>query len=332
MNLDAPQEQEQAEKRKQELQSSIEERNRQRLETARIRKETTSQGRAAAIEAFTREFQDYLAQVDAILSSSDSATASSIDQMLEQIAKAKELLGSSSSFLTGFDIDRSQAKIDEYDGKIQEKRNMGTKKKFAFKSAKKSVSLAPSTEEAPKPAPVEKVEVEEAIDPNRSVVDLTGQTIVIGEDKLGSDTSVGDYSLARLSHCTIKLVGLTTALRLSYLQNCIIIAAPVKGSIFVQHCSNIIVHSASRQLRIHDTTGSTFFIYTQSRPTIESCNDMLFGPYQVSHAKMEEWMRQCDYALEKNEWEDVQDFHWLKATESPHWRKVDASKREVVQL
>lgn len=291
------------------------------------------------IESFNRTIADYTNEIEVILASSDSATPASIDAMLELLSKANNLLTSNSAILPSYDIDHTQAKISDYQKRIQEKRNSGTKKTFSFKSAKKAVK-APSSQVNP----IEKVteqpstsakEVEEDIDPNRSVRNLEGQKIIITENQLmveGTDSKLGDFTLYKLSGCEVRVMGLTTAMRLSHLTDCVVIGAPVNGSIFVQHCKNLTLHSASRQIRIHDTTDSTFLIYTQSRPTIEHCHGLKFGPYDVSHDSMQSWLDKCDFVLEKNEWQNVQDFLWLLRTNSPNWTPVPENERSTIAL
>lgn len=302
------------------------------------------------IEAFHRSINDCVTEIETILSSSDNGTPSAINAMVQQITTAKSLLAAASDILPSYDIDKAQGVIVAYESKIQEKRAGGGKKKFSFKSA----AAVKSTSNAPKPAaapvntsPIDAslstvkidpvlTETDEEIDPNRSVQKLSDQTIIIDAARLldtdgPSQDQPGDFSLYKLSNCEVRLLGLTTALRLSHLTSCRIICAPTNGSIFVQHCKDITVISASRQIRIHDTFDSTFCIYTQSRPTIEHCKGLKFAPYNASHTEMDHWLEKCAFALERNEWENVQDFNWLRAN-SPNWSAVPVEDRTKVEL
>jgi len=303
------------------------------------------------IESFNRDISDYISEIETILSSSDSATTASIDAMLDLLSKARALLASSSSFLPRYDVDHTQSKLDDSEKKIQEKRNLGAKKKFSFKTAKKVVKESPATlpssslgslgqeekvvehtkEEIAGSA--EQVE-EETLDPKRSIQGLSGEKLVVDSSRLnvgGIEGDPGDFSLSRLTGCEVRLTGISTALRLSHLSDCDIICAPVQGSIFVQNCSNITLYAASRQIRIHDTKESTFCIYTQSRPTIEACTQLKFGPYLLEHPNMQAWLAECQFSLERNEWENVQDFNWLRAN-SPNWSRIPESERVVLTL
>ena len=285
---------------------------------------------------------DSINEIETILSSSDSATTSAVNAMLQLISNAKSRLASSTDILPSYDIDKAQALIVEYEAKVQQKRVGGGKKKFSFKTAttvKSSVpaptpiTQAPTSENKTFTAnSTSNAEVEEEVDPNRSIQKLSDQTIILDSERLlATDGQPGDFSLSRLHNCEIRLQDLTTALRLSHLTSCRIICAPVNGSIFVQHCKDITLISASRQIRIHDTFDSTFSIYTQSRPTIEHCKGLKFAPYSATNPKMTEWLQKCEFALERNEWENVQDFNWLRAN-SPNWSVLPVEERSNIEL
>lgn len=302
------------------------------------------------IDAFHRSINDCVTEIETILLSSDSGTPSAINAMVQQITNAKSQLSAASDILPSFDIDKAQSTITAYENKIQEKRAGAGKKKFSFKktttvkstaTASKPATTTPSnpntststSETRPTAAAAD---IDEEIDPNRSVQKLSNETIVIDAERLLATEGPiqglpGDFSLYKLSNCEVRLHGLTTALRLSHLTSCRIICAPTNGSIFVQHCKDITLISASRQIRIHDTFDSTFCIYTQSRPTIEHCKGLKFAPYNATHENMEQWLLKCEFALERNEWNDVQDFNWLRAN-SPNWSAVPLEERQIVPL
>lgn len=298
------------------------------------------------IDAFHKSINDCIAEIETIMLSSDSGTPSAINAMLQQITNAKSQLAAASDILPSFDIDKAQSTITTYETKIQEKRAGAGKKKFSFKSAttvkstatasKPTATTTPSATAASSTtetkAASSAADVDEEIDPNRSLQKLTKETIILDAERLlttdGPTKGLpGDFSLYKLSNCEIRLHGLTTALRLSHLTSCKIICAPTNGSIFVQHCKDITLISASRQIRIHDTFDSTFFIYTQSRPTIEHCKGLKFAPYNATHDNMDQWLLKCEFALERNEWENVQDFNWLRAN-SPNWSAVPLEDRQ----
>jgi hypothetical protein len=87
-----------------------------------------------------------------------------------------------------------------------------------------------------------------------------------------------DFVLANLEHCRVHLIGRMPALRIQGLSHCSVTAGPVTGATFIngaEHCS---FHLASYQVRIHHVTSSTFRLRTRSRPIIERCSGLLFGP------------------------------------------------------
>jgi tubulin-specific chaperone C len=61
------------------------------------------------------------------------------------------------------------------------------------------------------------------------------------------------------------------ALRLRNLTDCRVLAAPVRGSVYVENCTGCTVMAAGRQLRVHDTHATDFYVHTLSGPIIEGC-------------------------------------------------------------
>jgi Tubulin binding cofactor C len=62
------------------------------------------------------------------------------------------------------------------------------------------------------------------------------------------------------------------ALRLRGLSHCTVYCGPVRGSVYVEDCSDCTVVVACRQLRIHTTYRTDMYVHTLSGPIIEDCN------------------------------------------------------------
>ncbi len=79
------------------------------------------------------------------------------------------------------------------------------------------------------------------------------------------------------------------------------------------------------QVRIHDATQTDFYLNVGSKPIIESSKELLFAPYSNSEK-------------EKNFWNEVEDFNWLRQAQSPNWalmpedaRLADAELESMVE-
>lgn len=112
------------------------------------------------------------------------------------------------------------------------------------------------------------------------------------------------------------------------------------------------------QIRIHSTRRCDFYLYVQSRPTIEDCDQLRFAPYAFTYPKREEhfqvqhlnlllgisttsWvlfteifhfeLKECkfenDIQSSKNKWSEVQDFNCPTKLNSPHWSIIPEKER-----
>jgi Tubulin binding cofactor C len=89
---------------------------------------------------------------------------------------------------------------------------------------------------------------------------------------------------AHLSRCTDTVVNclctsvfeqichVLDALRLRGLSHCTVYCGPVRGSVYVEDCSDCTIVVACRQLRIHTTYRTDMYVHTLSGPIIEDCN------------------------------------------------------------
>jgi len=104
------------------------------------------------------------------------------------------------------------------------------------------------------------------------------------------------------------------------LTDCLIVFAPVNGSIFIENCQNCKFVIASQQLRIHGAHNTTFYVYSRSHPIIEDSDHLWFSPYHFAYSKREEQFQECNFDMQQNKWEQVEDFNWQKVgIKSPHW-------------
>jgi hypothetical protein len=144
-----------------------------------------------------------------------------------------------------------------------------------------------------------------------------------------------------MTGCTIVIRVVLDALRLKGLQRCHVYVGPVRGSVYVDRCSGCTFAVPCRQLRIHDTTGTDFYVRTASGPIIEGCHAVRFAEYCLSYANLDEQMEEAQLAAMPNAWSDVKDFKWHRAQRSPNWgpipqedhlRTADRVPEDVLQV
>jgi hypothetical protein len=137
--------------------------------------------------------------------------------------------------------------------------------------------------------------------------------------------------------------------RLPPLQNCTFLLGPVSGSVHIEHATDCVFVLASRQLRIHTTVRSDFYVHTRSGPIIEHCSQLRFAPYNLQYPQLHQHLVRAELATATatasaavapsdpsapapitavpNKYADVKDFNWLKeGAASPNWSLLPAGQ------
>eukprot|EP00744_Colponema_vietnamica_P006661 GILI01009662.1.p1 GENE.GILI01009662.1~~GILI01009662.1.p1 ORF type:complete len:329 (-),score=26.98 GILI01009662.1:63-1007(-) len=205
--------------------------------------------------------------------------------------------------------------------KISEARsNQKPAKKFGFSSKSKLVATQQADHEKEEIEPANNsVAAKEETASGEVFTDLNGQVIFVRTAKA--------VFIRRCSNCTVY-------------------ALPTDGSLFISDCDGCTVYCASHQLRVKSSVRLSLYTWCTSRPVIESCSEMLFGGYdawqgllesEVSHAEglltHAEWatkvghFKDLDWA--QKSYTQVDDFHWLKQSQSPNWALIPKDQQNV---
>jgi hypothetical protein len=160
-------------------------------------------------------------------------------------------------------------------------------------------------------------------DDGPGVRDRVGETVVI-RDVDESD----DFVLERCADCEIVLLGCARALRAYDLRRCRIYVACVAGSAHVENLVDCVVCVAARQLRVHAARRVRFHVRTSSRPIVEDSRDVGFAPLVVptDDAFVQETLKARGFDQDTGAWKNVDDFKWLKASQSPNWRLLEENE------
>lgn len=149
-------------------------------------------------------------------------------------------------------------------------------------------------------------------------------------------------SLTDLSGCIVDMSVPTAngapfaGLALQNIKNSLIIAGHVAGAAHITGVEDSIIVVASRQVRMHDCKNVDIYLHCASRPIIEDCSNIRFSP--IPECYVCQTLRSVASALTifqmttqespvQNQWDQVDDFKWLKAEHSPNWSVLpDESK------
>lgn len=71
---------------------------------------------------------------------------------------------------------------------------------------------------------------------------------------------------------------------------------------------------------MHESRNCDVYLLTTSRPIIEDCSGIRFAPFP------DIYMTESDNKVE-DQWQQVDDFKWLRSEPSPNWGILDPSQR-----
>lgn len=147
---------------------------------------------------------------------------------------------------------------------------------------------------------------------------------VILPTSAGSATAAG--SLTDLQDCIVDMSVPTVegspfpGLALRNIASSIIIAGRVSGPVHITNVTDSILVITAHQVRIHECSNVDIYLHCSSTPIIEDCTSMRFAPLP------EHYMTEAERSTE-NQWNQVNDFKWLKASHSPNWTVLSDSQK-----
>lgn len=131
----------------------------------------------------------------------------------------------------------------------------------------------------------------------------------------------------------------------------LIIAGRVTGPAHITGVKDSVLVVNARQVRIHECENVTVWLWCGSHPIIEGCKGMRFAeipdPYvsvcppfsspspHPRHVKSEadaRWQLTVGQDSTNNQWNQVDDFNWLKAEASPNWKTISDQDKEWVPV
>ena len=243
-----------------------------------------------------------------------ASTEAEIKQLEQEAATLRSKVSDAAAYLTQYDIKRATAEADQATNAVKEaKERICPREKYAF--AEGTVHVEKGVEKikfADRQKEMSKVSVGGEIPGFRNeqgkvlVVDKTWSTQVHLED---------------LKDCVVFAPYPLQTLRLVRLENCHVFSRDIAGPCYVPNCVGCVFRVVPRQLRIHDTTDTTFHVASASGPIIEACDDCRFAAYACTWSGVH--AEQMATFVKAGAWRDVQDFKWLKTAANPHWRELD---------
>ncbi|KEY65391.1 hypothetical protein S7711_04288 [Stachybotrys chartarum IBT 7711] len=133
-------------------------------------------------------------------------------------------------------------------------------------------------------------------------------------------------SLTNLTNCVVDM-SIPTAegspfpgLALKNISSSLIVAGRVNGPVHITGVTDSVLVITAHQVRIHECSNVDIYLHCGSHPIIEDCAGMRFAPLPDTY------VTEAERATE-NQWDQVDDFKWLKAGHSPNWTVLSDSER-----
>jgi hypothetical protein len=133
-------------------------------------------------------------------------------------------------------------------------------------------------------------------------------------------------TLSNLQSCVVDMSSPTAmgqpfaTLTLKNIDRSLIICGHVSGAAHLTNVTNSVIVVASRQFRMHESKATDVYLHATGRPIIEDCTSVQFAPLPEIYLK-------DDDREVTNQWQEVDDFKWLRAEPSPNWSVLEESKR-----
>lgn len=135
-------------------------------------------------------------------------------------------------------------------------------------------------------------------------------------------------SLTELDRCIVDMAVPTSkgapfaGLALKNIKNSLIIAGHVAGPVHITALRDTVLIVAARQVRMHECENVDVYLHCASHPIIEDCKGMRFAPLPKFYTTKVE-----QNAATPNQWDQVDDFKWLKVEASPNWTVLPEDQR-----
>lgn len=249
-----------------------------------VRKDGEDRSTRELVLAFESAFADGLARATGALG--DALDVAALGDVSAAVQSLHQDVAAASTFLPAQTLERTTRSLAELEASARVKREqVAPKKRFAFKARDK---LAPALPPAPGPGgagapagargtsvaanvaepPLAPPAPPPARVPGHDGAEVRcrrGERLALAPPR----GSGGDMALSELVDCDVTLLDGVAALWVDKLVRCRVVSLPIAGAVHINRCEGCEFHFASRQIRVHTTTSTDFYLHAGSHPIIE---------------------------------------------------------------
>ncbi|KAK2759584.1 hypothetical protein FQN53_008074 [Emmonsiellopsis sp. PD_33] len=132
-------------------------------------------------------------------------------------------------------------------------------------------------------------------------------------------------SMTSLRHCVVDMSIPTTnsrpfaGLSIKGVTESLLVCGQVNGPAHITGVKQSVIVVTCHQFRMHDCVDVDVYLSCSSKPIIEDCSNIRFGKIPDAFAQDPSCRNRT------NLWDQVEDFKWIKAEQSPNWKLMDES-------
>ncbi|KAF2459647.1 tubulin binding cofactor C-domain-containing protein [Lineolata rhizophorae] len=244
-----------------------------------------------------------------------------IDHCLAGIARLSHEVKDASSYIPAYDQRTYSEAIKALNEKLQRTRTAhAPRPKFAFKTTRKNPSAISLRDAAEMASQTSRAGGRSRLtpgQPNKLSVAGAGKT---AEEEPGGQGAGGSVDASGLRRSVVDLAPRPLAtLTLRDVREGLVMRGAVAGAVHATGVEASVLLVRCRQLRLHACRGLDVYLHCASRPIVEDCEGVRFAPLPGA------W--DGDGVEGPNQWDQVDDFKWLKAEPSPHWSILPPEER-----
>ncbi|CRG94215.1 tubulin binding cofactor c, putative [Plasmodium gallinaceum] len=147
------------------------------------------------------------------------------------------------------------------------------------------------------------------------------------------ETEYSSLLLDNLENCEIIVLDILSSVLIQKIQKCTIWVAAVESSVLIYNCVNCTILTNTKQIRIHDTNDTNFYINTMSSPIIENSKNLSFLQYNFNYDSLSELLKKINIDKNSSKWREVLDFNWQNTEEkSPHFSIIDETQEFHINI
>jgi len=130
------------------------------------------------------------------------------------------------------------------------------------------------------------------------------------------DPFLSTHTITNLDNCNIYLLACLSDISIKGCEECVIVTGVCKNLLNVERCSNCKIVALSKAIRIEESTDTTFYICTNTRPVLTMGNSrIVFAPYNTYYSQIDTHIQTAliKTGLKENLWNSPMDYTRARA-------------------